>query len=443
MFTKANNMLNYTLQIYIDGMWQDAANIKVHESDSVVEQTTAYRLEYAVEHLNEVGASACSINCPVELAETFRQRPWFGYLEDILPAGAGCRWWVKQLGIADLPIYEQKLALLKHAVIAPVGNLRIKECVEEASKNIERVYFSTEEVASKNNDFLTYAQQLGAASGGATGAGGEAPKLLLSQDHDDRIWIDTLQTDDVQGCIKYLVKFPRGKATDIDKDILRAEYHFYQELHAIGVETIDTEHMQLIESEHGPSLWLPRFDIESNNGQRAQHGLESIYSLMKKAEGSLRHQDVFNCLSKVLNCRSEEDHNQFAIEYLWRDLLNIAFSNTDNHGRNMSVIKRGQDIELAPVYDFAPMKFDPEVITRSTTWGQPLEVGGEYDFPQIVASLDGISPTIVLEALKQKATSLTGLYERLRARGAPLSILDAPSARYRTLDKQLQNWGII
>jgi serine/threonine-protein kinase HipA len=443
MFIMVNNMLNYTLQIYFDYAWHDAVTIKVHPTDHSVEQITAYRLEYAVEHLSEIGASACSVNCPVELAETFRQRPWFGYLDDILPAGASRRWWVKQLGIVDLPLYEQKLALLKYAVIAPVGNLRIKECVDTVPTNIKQIYFSLEDVTRNNREFLTYAQQRGAASGGATGAGGEAPKLLLAKNSDNRIWIDTLQAQSVAGCINYLVKFPRGKSTDIDKDILRAEYHFYHELHAMEADTIDIGNMFLVESDEGPSLWLPRFDIESHHGQRVQYGLESIYSMMKKAEGALRHQDVFACLSKVLHCETKEARNALATEYVWRDLLNIVFSNTDNHGRNMSIIKKGVDVRLAPIYDFAPMKFDPEVVTRSTTWGQPYEVGGEYDFPNILASLDGIDPIVVLNALKKKAINLLGLYERLSARGVPKSILDAPSAWYNMIDKKLHEWGVM
>ena len=40
-------------------------------------------------------------------------------------------------------------------------------------------YFSKEDVAERNIDFLEYAQQMGAISSGATGAGGEAPKLLI------------------------------------------------------------------------------------------------------------------------------------------------------------------------------------------------------------------------------------------------------------------------
>ena len=33
------------------------------------------------------------------------------------------------------------------------------------------------------------------------------------------------------------------------------------------------------------------------------------------------------------------------------------------------------------------MKADPEVVTRSTTWGSPYEEGGEYRWAQITQNL--------------------------------------------------------
>lgn len=63
------------------------------------------------------------------------------------------------------------------------------------------------------------------------------------------------------------MKFPRGQRTTIDNDILRAEYHFYHELAALGVATIDTQGMRLIEGERYPSLWLPRFDVGYQGGR--------------------------------------------------------------------------------------------------------------------------------------------------------------------------------
>lgn len=433
----------FTLQICNEGDWQDAANISVDDKSFEVEHHHAYLMKYAIEYLDQTGSAAASVSLPVALANTFRHKPWFGYLDDILPAGASYRWWVNYLGIADQPRYQQKIQLLTHAVIAPVGNLRIKECVEHSAEHVQDMYFSVQDVVTYNRDFLSYAQQMGAASGGATGAGGEAPKLLLAVNEQRDVWIDTRQDKAELGSTHFLVKFPRGNNTELDRDILRSEYHFYHELTALGVNTIATVDMQLIESESGPSLWLPRFDIVERNNARVCLGVESVYSLMDVASGGLRHQAVFNRLCEVLLYHEPEQRSEFALEYLWRDLLNIAFSNTDNHGRNMAIIKDGELKRLAPVYDFAPMKFDPEVVTRSTTWGLPLEKGGEFDWPAIIASLENIHHQDVLDALKEKATCLQGLYQRLEKRGVPVRILHAPTAIYKNLDTKLAQWGLV
>ncbi|WP_413731173.1 hypothetical protein [Sodalis sp. RH20] len=97
-----------------------------------------------------------------------------------------------------LPSTQQDSARLRSGVIAPVGNMRIKESLTDlpAVKQINQIRFTVQDVAERNTDFLEYAQQMGAAGGGATGAGGEAPKLLLRCSANNEIWIDTFQDDD-------------------------------------------------------------------------------------------------------------------------------------------------------------------------------------------------------------------------------------------------------
>ncbi len=68
---------------------------------------------------------------------------------------------------------------------------------------------------------------MGAISSGATGAGGEAPKLLIRVSQDQQVWIDTYQNSFDEPDQHYLVKFPRNNRSAIDCDILRTEYHFY------------------------------------------------------------------------------------------------------------------------------------------------------------------------------------------------------------------------
>ena len=358
------------------------------------------------------------------------------------------------LGLHDLPVGQQDAELLARGTIAPVGNLRIKQSVPDHSvkKAIEERRFPLQSVVERQVDFLEYAQQMGAASGGATGAGGEAPKLLLRLTNDDQVWIDTWQDENHRPDLPMLVKFPRGQRSTDDCDILRAEYHYYQELASLGVATIDTEQMRLVEGERYPSLWLPRFDMQYLDGTWVRYGLESVYSLVGAAPGTfLHHGETIRQLISLLRAqyRVQEqgavfDSERFTLEWVKRDLLNIAFGNSDNHGRNTALLKRPEGIGLAPVYDFAPMKADPEGVTRTTQWGTPLEVGGEYDWQGIADTLaDVIDPERVMEELRALALNLEGVDERLAARGVPARILDMPAVGLRTINTRLKRWGLL
>ncbi|QOR39013.1 type II toxin-antitoxin system HipA family toxin [Billgrantia diversa] len=448
--------MQLTVQIYLDHRWHDAATLTITEPARGTHGPArlSYGQAYALEWLSRDDEHACSLTLPVELMLTHEAPRWFGFLEDIMPAGASRRYWVAHLGIQALSAGEQDSELLRHGTIAPVGNLRIKEAVPERppGTRLEQHRFSLEDVVERHTDFLEYAQQMGAASGGATGAGGEAPKLLVRCDEQDRIWIDTWQDDLTNRDDHYLVKFPRGRRSEDDCDILRAEYHHYQELHALGVETIDTSRMRLIEGQRYPSLWLPRFDVEMHSTGLVRHGLESIYALFNAAPGSfLDHFAILEGLVarlerqyRVTERGEPFDREAFVIEWVRRDLLNVAFGNSDNHGRNAALIKRPEGIWHAPVYDFAPMKADPEGVTRTTRWGSPFEEGGEYDWVAIAQALDHLAPPErTLTALRATATRLIGLRDRLAERGVPKRILDMPAVGLGSLETRLTRWGLI
>ena len=104
-------------------------------------------------------------------------------------------------------------------------------------------------------------------------------------------------------------------------------------------------------------------------------------------------------------------------------------------------------IWLAPVYDFAPMKADPEGIPRSIKWSrvpQKLESGGEYRFDLIAQSLaDLIEPDELMTELKVTALQLVGLKERLQARGVGNLILNYPSIGFDALPNKLQRWKLL
>ncbi|PNM26724.1 type II toxin-antitoxin system HipA family toxin [Yersinia enterocolitica] len=447
-------MAKLTIQIFNHGLWHDAAELTFTEPARGRQGAAVlgYDGDYAIEWMYRDDEFSCSINLPVELAHTYSSKHWFAFIDDIMPAGASRRYWVNQLGLQSMSASEQDYILLKTGTIAPVGNMRIKDAIPELhpDSQLNHIRFTLQDVVERDSSFLEYAQQRGASAGGATGAGGEAPKLLLCCSDNDEIWIDTFQDGISNQDTHYLIKFPRGKRSTIDCDILRTEYHFYQELASIGIDTIKTEKMRLIEGDNYPSLWLPRFDIDSIENKRVQYGLESLYSVMDVASGSyLNHFEVIRTLVKKLTSQYQVNElgrplnvEALVIEMIKRDLLNVAFGNSDNHGRNTALIKRPEGIWLSPIYDFAPMKADPEGIPRVTQWGSPYEEGGNFDWKGIITELSDLAdPDSVFLAFQQVAENLIGLKVRLKMRGVPDSILNMPGMAFDYLDEKLQRWA--
>ncbi|MBB3048821.1 serine/threonine-protein kinase HipA [Litorivivens lipolytica] len=439
-----------TLQIFVDGQWQDAATFSILEPSQGLQGLSrlGYDLDYALSWLDSWDEHACSLNLPVQLMVEHEAAAGFRFLDDIVPMGAARRFWLSHLGLEGAGRAEQELLLLEKGTIAPVGNLRIKESVPEPvpSSTLATLRFTVEDVVERNTDFLEYAQQMGAISGGATGAGGEAPKLLLRCSSEGEIWIDTFQDQHHLPDTFYLVKFPRGRRSADDCDILRAEFHFYAELEALGVNTIDTAGMRLEEGERYPSLWLPRFDVQWCGDHWRRFGLESVYSVLEKpASSSLNHFYALEHLCERLAALDESfDQQAFVCEWVRRDLLNIVFGNSDNHGRNTAFLKSAQGIRLAPIYDFAPMKADPDGVIRSTRWGAPYEEGGEFRWDLIAQQLDALCPADkLMNELRDMAKKLRGLKGRLQERGVPERILEFPSIGFGYLEQKLQRWELL
>lgn len=449
-------MDNLTIQAFINDEWSDIALISFPKSNQGNYKVTEleYLSDYALEHLAKDDFHAVSLNHPVSLFFNDTELPgWLTFLDDIIPSGSARRYWVQYLDIDALSSDEQAYILLKFGAIAPIGNLRVKESLPARSSIADSLYFTLNDVKNRAGDFLDYAQLQGAAAGGATGAGGEAPKFLLRYNAaDEKIWIDAYQDNETNQDLYYLVKFPRGARAEIDCNILRAEYHYYHELADMGFETIALTNMRLEEGLSYPSLWLPRFDIGFGDTQQIKRfAMESVYSILTKAPGvTLDHEDTIRELIRkitqshmVIAQGYQFNVQEFVIEWVKRDLLNILFGNSDNHGRNTSFLKGDGWIKLAPIYDFAPMKADPEGIPRTTKWRAPLEVGGTYDFIAIANSLSDLVPSeTLLKALKETAAKCRDLKKRLADRGAPAQILEMPAIGLNFISEKIARWGL-
>ena len=440
------------VQAFLDGRWQDALSLTFVRPERLAESlcTSGYEMSYLAAHYEQLDSPfAVSVSAAQRLSWTGQYAtglPAFVY--DLLPAGAARRWLEQRFGHERPAGWDPELFLLARCTPAPIGHLRIAsaEWIEPSASRA----FSRDEVVSRAEEFLEYAYEQGAAMGGATGAGGEAPKLLLTEDAQGGLHADAALAD-AQAQRHWLVKFARGQATARDRDILRSEYHYYRAVNALGLNTIDPRGLALAEGDK-PSLWLPRFDRKVGANGVERIALESIYSLCGNTRpGShLVHEEVVARLVELWDLAGQgSEVEELVFEYVRRDLLNRILGNSDNHGRNLSVLRYADRLELAPIYDLAPMVLDPEGISRSTKWreeqaGSPPWRSLCDDLERQLAKRAGYRPLVpgwLFERVREQARAflalpdlLTALPDDIRRQEQRLPVL--------LLEQRLQEWGL-
>jgi len=278
-----------TLQLFNYGQWWDAAEVTFtgeNISDSV---TLTYLRDYIVGSpaYETKDCWACTVNAPISIVPVDYPH-WPSLFDDMVPAGQSRDWWLNYLNVSRASEFVQNYTLLSYACMAPVGNVRVKEAAERLQHAIDR-RFSIDEVVQLQYEFLEYANEQGAAVGGATGAVGVAPKLLLMVEA-GQVYIDGDFAGKPLTATPYLTKFARNTRSERDNNILKAEGAFYRVLSNLLqdtiIDTLDTDAMMLLEHEQQASLWLPRFDIVIRQGIAHRLGLESIYSMLDAAPGS-------------------------------------------------------------------------------------------------------------------------------------------------------------
>lgn len=433
-----------TIQTFLEGHWHDALVLTV-ESPAAVERgkcSTAYLGDYLltfIDRIESVFEPAVSVNLPMNWSAV-RADGYPPFIYDIIPAGAARKSLMKRFKGEKPEGVELDLFLLKRCTPAPIGHLRVKESFEQLDMS-RSVAFSRSEVIQRTNTFLEYAYEQGAAIGGATGAQGEAPKLLMTEDRDGALHPDAMLPDH-QSRRHWLVKFARNRVSERDKNILRAEYHYYRAIAQLGLDTVPVEGLTLEEAEK-PSLWMPRFDRNlSSDGVVERIPMESIYSVCgNTTPGShMRHEEVIGRLISLWRGNGQGDEiDDLIFEYLRRDLLNRVLGNADNHGRNMSIFRQQGRLRLAPIYDLAPMVLDPEGITRVTKWQH--EIAGAPDWRAVCSGFGGLTAAGDLhDRLRKAAEDFRALPELLKE--MPEDIRNARSIPVNNLDAHLKEWGL-
>lgn len=343
-----------TIEIYVDGIWHEAALIESGGRDRCT-------FEYLPEYVFGDICQPVSLTLPVSLETRQPMGKCPPFLLDMVPQGNGRRYLIQQLGLTDSD--DLVMPLIQHGAFNPVGRLRLDSAVAYANSvreddvSLQRG-FTLDEIVGRKDDFIESLSRHGMLGAGTTGLQGASAKFMLVKNHEDLWFIDSFAKEsDIAS--HWLLKLPRGKH-ETDQAILKNEAAYMKVARACGLrshgETFHKDGM----------LFVPRFDRTIESGMVMRLHQESLASLAGHRSFGIRpnHYDLVNAFLPFVSDPVTE-----VIEYIKRDLLNLAMRNTDNHARNTAIQQLANGtVQLTPVFDIAPMFMDRDMISRASRW---------------------------------------------------------------------------
>ena len=422
-------MMDLTIQIFFDGEWHDAAIVQLahaergHTSSSRVGYEIQYFVDFGAEFLADGqpvrGLRAYSVAAPIDLEDRSAET-WPPFLLDFIPQGRQAKRIAEFLKIKpDAP--SSQIELLKRSAGSPVGNLRIKEAYAleaERVRKLGRVGVSMEAILARDPTFLEVADHFSMLASGSNGLQGDWPKVAMTQSTDG-LWYPSSMLDDRDARAFVIAKLLRsGEATD--KRILEAEAGYSRVARVFGLD------VHGVNSYGDGVLVIPRFDREVSKDGLIRYGQESLTSALGIAEFGARgrHETYLKLVQEV-----SADPLRDTVEYILRDMLNLAMGNPDNHGRNTALRKFPDGtVRLAPLFDFAPMRIDASAIPRSTTWECMRKSNRDTnpDWREVCEAV--AAPTVpvdqLMKALAVKEDLLRGLPDIARRNGVPESVIE-------------------
>lgn len=364
-----------TIQLFAEGVWHDVATVTLFGQERAgwrAKTYSGYAVDWAMEHAGARDAYALSCQLPVGLA-AFEAATWPVFLIDMLPQGFGREELLRRLNFPPTATEEADWRLLNAGAANPIGNLRVKEAAQWLGQNTGALRgFTDDQVVARGEDFAEYLASHGLFVAGSSGIQGEWPKMLLTRAEDGLLYLDHTLPDE-RAREHYIVKFGRGTNADLAR-ILRHEAPYMALASQLGLRV----HAPL--ALKGRALFIRRFDRVLDGKAVVRLAQESIATLtgMPGFGAVPSHEQV--CMEIMARCTDPETE---LLEYLKRDVANIALRNTDNHARNTAVqrdFKTG--VRLTPLYDFAPMYMHPDGIARRIRWQRGD--AGNPDWQQVI-----------------------------------------------------------
>lgn len=415
---------NLFLEIFVENQWRRLGEVEIFDTSSMKgykgKGSYQYDLEYLdqfIDHLHTNGMYAASVRYPLNFGHTLEEN-WPAFLLDLIPTGAARLNWLKRLGLTDSPAAD--FELLEKGAINPPGNIRVTFDGDLFEGINEHKGFDYEEVVGRGVDFIEYAENLGAIVSGTSGAQGVAPKFLLVEDGKG-MWHGDGAIKESEIAKSWLVKFPRGKKQR-DYDILRLEQIYYEVATELGVKVLGPLHWDR------DTLFIPRFDREKDShGNLMRKGLESLVSAIGISDFGVgkKIEDYLDVLKKYCTNPAED-----IMEFVFRDFLNVVMGNPDNHGRNTALIKTESTIEIAPLFDFAPMVLDDSGIPRASKWNEENYHIPNFKSIELALVNVGISRPEAVAFLKKSHEKICNVKHLLKEKGMEPDILDFVTKKY-------------
>ncbi|MET3375472.1 serine/threonine-protein kinase HipA [Variovorax boronicumulans] len=412
------------VQIHLRGEWHAAATVQALGSDRC-------RVEYLPEYLFDVDDPVpIASGLPLELEpDRFVDGPTgqevdrraSAFLYDLVPQGEGRKHLLQRLRLQDAE--NLVLPLVMAGALNPIGSLRFDsalrffdEVARNAAGTAATVGFSAEDVLGHTDEFLNHLSTHAMLASGTTGVQGVSPKYLLSTDEEGR-WFPDMALPDDHARDHWLLKLPRGKSK-ADRTVLRNEVAYLRLAEACGLRATSVPEL------HGEVLFVRRFDRVLVEGRLQRLHQESLASVCDLRGFGLpkSQQTLLRGLRTVVSNPLGE-----TIEFILRDVLNLAMRNTDNHARNTAVQRLPDGtVQLTPIFDFAPMFLDPEIIPRSCHW----QAGGgqvQRAWREIVEGLevDDSERGLIADALRRFAPRVAALPEVAKGCGVEVEVIEA------------------
>lgn len=422
------------IEIWLDDCWRECAVTTFSDFVQRGMRATGTAFEYNLTYAFTDGSEAASLAFPLS-ADRIILDDWPPFLYDLVPQGNGRKFLLGRMMLADAPAAD--LPLLMAGAFNPIGRLRIREAVEYYNAHVDQHDLATRgfelgELISRDATFHEHMMVHGMLAAGGTGIQGVAPKYLFTQ-ATDGLWYPDASLPDTHSARHFIVKRPRGQ-TDADKKVLRNERGYMAVAKAMGLRV----HAPL--EQYGDLLFIPRFD-RRKVGTRVERLHQESLASISGLTGFGNQADQFVLLTALRAVVA--DPTQETIEFLKRDVLNLALRNTDNHARNTAVQTCDGMTRLSPLFDFAPMYLDPEGIARSSRWYDPVSRKELTSWRAVFAglALGSAERHQIVQEMRAFGELLSNLEEAMRTAEIDADIVDFVRPSIMTQQAQLLELG--